>query len=432
MEQSLKHPLARTAFLTVVLVASSALILEAGRYWLAERWVSSGELGQIENATALQPANAEYWYRRAVLRKLEFTGPDLEETVRDLERATSLNPHSAIYWMELGRVYELQGLTEPAVAAFERARESSPASTKVAWAYGNYLLRQGKRAEAYSELRRALETNASLTTLAVSRAWHLNPEAQPILDHLLPRTLHHYDQTLRYLLAQRELDPALTVWHRFLNLDERPSIRHSLFLIEKLIQADRVADAHRVWQQARQVAGTGQDTNEDGSLITNGGFEQDTLNGGFGWRATPHPAVVTTFDTTTAHSGRRSFRIDFDGSANLDFTHLHQLVPVEPRTPYAFSAMVRTEEITTDRGICFEIYDAQKPANLLLSTPCRADTGPWERLQLEFATGPSTRLLAVRLRRFRSRKLDNKIKGSAWIDDVSLVPSASGGKRAAP
>jgi len=41
---------------------------------------------------------------------------------------------------------------------------------------------------------------------------------------------------------------------------------------------------------------------------------------------------------------------------------------------------------------------------------------------LDFAAGPKTELILVRVVRLPSRKLDNLISGKVWLDDVQITP----------
>ena len=47
-------------------------------------------------------------------------------------------------------------------------------------------------------------------------------------------------------------------------------------------------------------------------------------------------------------------------------------------------------------------------------------TSGWHPLEVEFETGPGARLLELQIARRTSWRFDSKIKGSVWIDDVSI------------
>ncbi len=117
-------------------------------------------------------------------------------------------------------------------------------------------------------------------------------------------------------------------------------------------------------------------------------------------------------------------KVTFDGTKNVNFQHLAQYVPVNPSTRYRFTAYLRTEEISTDRGVGFRIYDHANPPALDLAAEELRESHPWTRQALDFQTGSETHLIVIALRRAPSEKLDNKIRGTVWVDDVTLTPAA--------
>jgi hypothetical protein len=78
--------------------------------------------------------------------------------------------------------------------------------------------------------------------------------------------------------------------------------------------------------------------------------------------------------------------------------------------------------ISTDSGIRFAINDAFDNAALHVLTPDLVGSHPWSLVEADVATGPQTHLLMIALRRLPSWKFDNKLQGTVWVDDVSLVP----------
>ena len=95
--------------------------------------------------------------------------------------------------------------------------------------------------------------------------------------------------------------------------------------------------------------------------VWNGGSENEPRDGGFDWRFLPVEGAEMRWDAADLHSGRRSLRVDFDGKNNVDFENVWQYVPVPPSTRYRFSAFFRTEDLTTDSGIHFDIRDVSRP-----------------------------------------------------------------------
>ena len=98
------------------------------------------------------------------------------------------------------------------------------------------------------------------------------------------------------------------------------------------------------------------------------------------------------------------------------------MVPVEPNRQYRFHGYLKTDHITTDNGLFFNMASLGAPREeaFSYSTENRVETLGGAREQLDFQTGPHTRVVIVHLRRSLSRKLNNLIQGKAWIDNLSL------------
>jgi len=217
----------------------------------------------------------------------------------------------------------------------------------------------------------------------------------------------------------------MAVWERIAAHRASFPVSQAFPLVDMLVETRHADDARIVWTQALLAAGIQEGTVPNGALVWNGGFERDFLNGGFDWRVSAIEGAEMGWDEQIVHSGRRSLRVDFDGSANVDFQNIWQYVLVQPATSYRFKAFFRTQDLSTDSGMRFEIRDVSHPGNPSRFTPNALGTQPWAEEVVEFTSGSDTKLLQVVLRRTRSEKLGNKIRGTAWIDDVALVPLSS-------
>lgn len=108
--------------------------------------------------------------------------------------------------------------------------------------------------------------------------------------------------------------------------------------------------------------------------------------------------------------------------SNINFTQVMQLVPVKPRTLYRLSAYIRTESLTTDSGIRLMVLHPGGPGAPDVFSDNSNRSQPWTLTELQFTTGAEVSVLEIHLWRFLSAKLENKIRGTAWVDDVALVP----------
>jgi hypothetical protein len=188
-----------------------------------------------------------------------------------------------------------------------------------------------------------------------------------------------------------------------------------------LVETGHADDAHAVWRQSLVAGGIGHFLPGDRSLVWNGGFEQELLNGGFDWRFRKVPGAEFSFDSHMPHSQMRALRVVFDGTANVDFRQPWQYVLLQPHTHYRLSAYFRTEDLMTSSPLRLELEEMHF-GNVVEATPEISGTRSWEPYETEFTTGADVQLLRLVLRRRPSLKLDNKIHGKVWMDDVSLVP----------
>jgi Tetratricopeptide repeat len=412
----------RTGFAAAVALIAGVLVFFSGKFLFAVQCTASSKPALWQLAAKLEPGNAEYWRHLGLAQQWD-AGGDVQDAIRYLQLAARANPRSADAWTELADAYQASGDSTRAQAAYEKARANYPISPEVAWRYGNFLLLNGKQLEGYAEIRRALLVDPSMTMSAIDQCWRSDPHVGPILERVLPDEAEYFRAAMSYFLAQKQVEAAVAVWKKERAIGLPAEISDGIPLVDELVAEDRITEARQVWQENLDAAKWLHGTATEGSLLSNGGFEQEIANGGFDWREVAVDGASFDFDSVAPHAGSRSLRAAFDGTGNVDFHHLIQDVPVEPGTHYHFSAFLRTEAITTDRGLGFEIYDPRHPSEVQAVTPEMVGTNPWTLVHADIATGSETRLLRIVLRRVPSWKFDNKLCGTVWIDDVALAPA---------
>jgi len=425
MSEGDNNPVPRWAASAIATVAAVWLCYAGTRHALAGHYATSADPQDWERAVRIEPGNAELWYRLGRYRQLDFDHADVPLSITYYRRAVQLNPRSPYYKLDLAGALEMAGNNDEADRYFRAAQAAYPISAEVAWKYGNFLLRQDRLTEAYGEIHRAVIVDPQLIPLAVSRVWHSDPDIK-LLDQVLPNTADAYSQALTFLADAQDATAGVQVWNRLIAIDPHADAKLSFPLIDLLLAREKYDDAGTVWRQAiagNATSGHGYTAN---SLIYDAGFERDISGGGFGWRQTDAEGADFDFDTDIKHSGSRSARLIFDGTKNLSYDGLFQYVLVSPNAHYRFQGFLRTDQISTESGVRFEIVDPKDPQHLDLLTANETGTNPWTLEQLDFTTGPNTHLIAVRVARRPSERLDNKIRGTVWIDDVSLAPAGAG------
>ena len=411
----------RWVIFAIIALACSALTVAAAKYAVADYWEQSSNPALWLRAAEIEPSNAGNWYRLGRYRQLDFENSDLPLAISYYERAVRIDPGASSVWLDLGSAYETAGDLARADQAYRKAQEDYPISSQVAWEYGNFLLRQNRTQQAFQQIRRAVSVSPALTPLAVSRCWRGTQDIDQILQFALPATPEAYWGAIEFFVRADLPVPATAVWKRLAADKTSFPISNAFPMLDLLVRSGDAEDARVVWQQALSSAAIAPEYSPAGSLIWNGGFEHDLLNGGLAWQYKTVAGATMSLDQETFHSGNRSLRVVFDGSANVDFSNLWQYVVVEPNTHYRFSVYMRADDLTTDSGIRFEVYDL-KQAKMAATTTNVVGTQAWTLAQADLTTGRETHLLQIALRRFQSTMLGNKIRGAGWVDDASLVP----------
>ncbi len=207
-------------------------------------------------------------------------------------------------------------------------------------------------------------------------------------------------------------------WHWLASrglIDHRASIDYVNYLV-----ASRQFDAATSLRQ--RFAGATRADYPNPNLVFNGDFEADPSGLVLDWQIARCEGVQATLAAGESHLAARALRLDFDAQQNIEFNHVHQDVVIRPGR-YVFEFYVKSDRITTDQGAGFHIFDAEVPSRLDVFIPPALGTAEWARQTTNVRVAATTRLLRVELRRQPSRKFDNKIKGTLWIDSVKLYPA---------
>lgn len=410
------------------------MIEEATRFALAWYWGRSSEISERIRGAALISGDADAWNHLGQSLQRDFDESDPSEEIMYFRRGAELDPHSPDNWMDLAAAYELNGNLTAAQVAFEKAQHDYPISAKVAWNYGNFLLRQGRTGAGLREIHRAILGDPARTPMAIDLVWRFDPDVNLILKNVLSSNADAYWQALDFFASIHDTQAALVTWE---NLAEHSTswaleLKRIFPFLDELIAEGRDDDAEGVWRQALDASHWPEDPQPENSVIWNGGFEARVADGGLDWRIVQTPGAIVSPDTSVAHSGARSLRVSFTDGMNLNYAGVHEVVPVKPATDYELRAYLRTEGITTESGMCFEVVDPQHPQAASFMTPALTGTNSWTPVRVEVKTAPETRFLDVRLRRLPSRLFDNKLGGTVWVDDVTLIPAAGLTKKGAP
>jgi len=407
------------AFTSTVFVITC---VASGYAWYADHLAESSNPANWLRAAQIEPGNGEYWYKLGFNRQWDLNDADAGQVINYLHRAVAIDPRSANYWMALAGAYESAGQPSQARDAFHTALQDYPSSAEAHWRFGSFLLRQGETKQGYAEVHFALQIDPRLVPLAISRVWAATRDTDALLKDVLPNTLDAQVQALESFSADSLIDPALAVWKHMVAAREAIPIETAFPLEEILLAANRDDDAREIWREALAASGHPDEANTGDSIVFNGGFEFDATGGGLDWHLVSTPGVTYDYDSANAHSGKRALRLTFDGEQNPELQIVSQTVLVQPNTRYHFEGFLRTNGITTESGLRFFIAFARttQPPVILDNL---TGTHSWEKQSADFTTAPDEHLLVVMLYRPKSVRFSNDLAGTAWVDDVLIVPA---------
>jgi len=416
----------RGTFLTLGFAAALFLAYFSIRSALAEYSSELQTLQGYERATRLEPQEFRYWYLLGRYWQFNLEDANAPRAIGAYTTALALNPRDAEIWSDLATAYESEGDVASARGAFLRAKRAYPLSAEVDWRYGNFLLRQGELDAAFLEIRHAVEGDPKLAAEALSRSLRAESDIDLVLDRVLPLDSTAYLIALWDQTNDGHMDNALKIWQRLASLHPRIQLGDSFTLIGLLRQGKRFTEARQVWDQAVDFSGNADQYQPAGSLLWDGGFESGILGGGFAWTL---PGGITgatiSLDQHERYSGSRSLRLLFNGKSNLQLNGPCHNVPVQPSTRYLFSAWVRTQSLTTDQGIRFQLTPWASQDSPTAVTSDLRGTQPWTLLQTSWLSGKDTHEMQVCVARYASQEAENKIQGVAWVDDVALLPASA-------
>jgi tetratricopeptide (TPR) repeat protein len=384
---------------------------------------------RLELAAKLEPGNPTYWYALARFHQYDLENPDADLAEQLYWKAIALDPLYADAWVDLGTAYELEGKYPEARRAFQQAKKSYPSSADVSWRYGNFLLRQGDQTLAYSELKRAIAADPRRAAAAFSRVYRSNPNIEQILAELLPAQQNVYLPVIRTAAETKQFAVAQTVWQELMRLHPKLTFADVDQLVVPLVQDREYLEARRIWDEGVSTMTLPPLLQPQLSVVWDPSFESGANGVAYSWSFQQiDQGVSIGFDKTEHMSGggQQSLRLSFDGKHNPHLDAACTAVNVQPSTSYYFSGWVKTKEITTENGIEFRIRTSTPAKVNVTNTREVHGTNPWTELELDWTSPPGVHYAQICVSREPSDNPEVRISGTAWVDDVNLVPKSSG------
>jgi hypothetical protein len=407
---------ARRALFALACLALAGFYMSlALRAFRADRLASRLDASRLQEAVRWEPLNAAYHH--ALGRHASLVEQDAPAAIAHYRQAIALNPYSARLWLDLAMVYQFSGDAGGEREALHRAVEVDPTTPDIAWEVANFYLVRDDVPAALRYFRVVIENDPASRERALRLCWRATQDVNRILP-ILPPMVDAYVDFLRVLQEHKQTSATESVWAQMLALRKPFSAKLSFPYLDYLLEEHRVDTAVQNWKQLAPIDRSVSALQLSGeNLVTNGGFEEDILNGGFDWRKLEIEHARAEADSSVFHSGSRSLAISFDGKEVGPGLGVTQLVPVKPNAKYEFSGYMKADTIESGSGPRFSISDRYSSGRLVLTEDVLGTAG-WQQRTATFTTGPQTNLLVVQVVRDPSWML---IKGRVWIDDLSLT-----------
>jgi len=342
---------------------------------------------------------------------------DVQEAIAIFRRVLQRDPQDPYRWADLGEAFLEAGQKEEARDCYGQVLALAPRSAPFLLRVANFYFQIGENKEALPITARILTLIPDYDSVIFSEYARLVDHVEDVLRYGLPEDRRAAESWLQFLIQAGRLDDAQRTWDWVAGRGYANDALAGEF-VEFLIRQGHPDSAASAW--ARYLGTRSADYCKS-TYLFNGGFESEPAQSPFDWNFARTQGVEVSRDLTTAWAGKYSLRISFAGTQNLDFAAASQLAFVEPG-PYRFHAFIRSEGLTTDQGIRFRISDAEVPARLDVIFGHFTGTRPWSGVEHNFVVSPKTRLLQVQVIREPSLQFDNKVGGTAWIDELRLEP----------
>ena len=336
--------------------------------------------------------------------------------VAGLREALRRSPTDPGRWCDLGTALQRSGASDDAGYCFEQALRFGPHSPPILLRAAFFYDEVQRVQESRSAFRRILELTRDYDPIVFGYFERTEQPVEEVLEGAIPDEAEPLVAYFRFQVGRANPGELAVIWRR---LVER-GLTDSLLLAEyvrRQIAGHRLEDA--VAAQAAFVGGVTDEWPER-NLIFNSGFEDDFLGTDLSWSITERDGMLINRTTDVSHTGNYSLHIRFGGGVNVNFRDLSQAFVAAPGR-YRCTAFVRSENLTTDRGISLRIHDPADQQRLNLSSEEICGTKEWTELSIDLSVTGEPRLLKIEVERSPSRMFDNKISGSVWIDDVACV-----------
>ena len=397
------------------------VLLCLGGAALASKWAIGNALATrsqerevTEAGAALAASDPLALIAHAAVLEKTFDLSAIARSLSEYETAVALSPHDFRLWLALGRARERDGDRAGAERAYRRGLELAPNYSRIQWALGNLLVRDGRVDEGFRHIRTAAEADATFAAPAVLAAWQTFEGDVPRVTAALGDGDNTRVELTRNLAAQKRFDEAIRVWNSI------PSESRGKFAEQGRDLAIK-AFGNGSFRFALAVSNEFAETPSQPETVTNGGFEspiRPKSAGLFDWKNldSVYPQIGPTGGQKK--EGAVALLIRFGDPTNLELSQLSQTIVVEPGRRYSLSLSHRSE-IKSPAIFRWEVVAGVSGARLAATEPLAAGKD-WVTSTMEFTAPQDQDGVTIRLVRENCAAPLCTVTGTIWFDEFVL------------
>ncbi len=361
--------------------------------------------------------NSQYYYLIGRLYQYDIFKKDFNKAEKYYIESLKRNPLQGGCWIDLANIYKTQGRIVEAGEALKKAVSLNSSNPEIIWEAGIFFLNNNNIRDALNNFKRFIILKPESQKIVYDMLYKLSVTSDDIIKNLLPESISYFKNYLLYLISTGRINDAKNVWENIKGqqMDDELTLKYIDFLISKY----EYAEAKCIWSKfvGKKFKKEIKDSNIE---IWNGSFEYEIQGKGFDWKISETKGVDVFIDKDIYLEGKQSLGVDFDGTENMGIVIASQVVLVNPGTTYKLKANIKTNNLTTTNGVYFHIsgHDCKE---LSASSEVFKGTNFWKELSVDFKVPSKCNAINVMIKRDKSQKLDNKISGSVWIDQIYLT-----------
>jgi tetratricopeptide (TPR) repeat protein len=378
----------------------------------------AGNLQMEQRFCRFRLCDGTEWSRIASKALWQTQPPVPAEAITDFRLLLQRDPNSPFSWVNLGDALAAAQSNQEAEYCFRQAVALAPHWPPILMRAVNFYFQSENPKAAFPLASQILDQVEQDDSDIFDYYSGQGKNVSDPLEYGFPRNPRPARAFLRYLIRKGNLGDSELTWrwmtaHGF--ADAQAVNDYVTFLLAK----HRPQEASATWND---YLGPSAGDYGKSNYLFNGGFENESSGSPLDWKVQQTAGVEVSRDGTNPDSGQWSLRIRFDGKHNLTSSGVQETVILREGR-YRFRARIRTEGLTTDQGILFELLPLPKASPVHWSSSTWLGTNPWSIVEMFFTVPRSGGAYLIQIARKASVKFDSLIAGTAWIDTLMIAPS---------